>query len=550
MFTINQPVLSRITGFRSIITEANNKKYDILKFSSSFLNLRYRSTVSTIDSKVKENIENKNNNTFVIDTDSADSLDEAQTGLFKILKPITPNDAYVSCTIFDINGNVVAVSKKFPKMQFLSENGLYPRDLRKIDSSTIDIIPTIAVRKNCILVNLLHIKAIVKSNTVMIFDTSTPSSATKLSLFMYDLESKLKITPAGSNNKLLANPSQQYYYEFKAIESILINVMTCLETELQLHLNVCGTILEELEDQIDRDKLRELLIKSKALTTFYQKALLIRNVLDELLENDEDLGGMYLTENMKREKQSVQNLSSASSTETTGKDDPENPTDRTDFAEIEMLLEAYYKQCDEFVQQAETLINDIKSTEEIVNIILDANRNSLMLFEIKVTIYTLGFTVATALPAFYGMNLKNYVENSNFGFGAVIFCSIIMALCVTFLNFSKLRSVQRITMMLSNSADTKVASNASKAAAAAEATRKDVEAAMNIQKLNLHNYSGLNHSVNGSSNNSLVHEERKKLNVAISRFRKFIRRNKNDTVDPKQRDMIWKWLVDEQKNQK
>ncbi|KAI5950872.1 MRS2 [Candida jiufengensis] len=324
------------------------------------------------------------------------------------LKPIQPNDLYVSCTVFDSKGRITAVSKKFPKMQFLKENHLFPRDLRKIDTSSIDVVPMIMIRpSNAILVNLLYIKAIIKKNSVMVFDTSNSEVASKLGVFMYDLELKLK--------------SNTTTYEFKALESMLVSVMSYLEAEIKIYLQSCGQILSELENEVDRKKLQELLIRSKQLSSFHQKAVLIRDVLEELLENDEDLAGMFLS----------------------------NPNADT-FDELEMILESYYRQCDEFVQQAGSLLNDIKATEEIVNIILDANRNSLMLFELKVTVYTSGFTVATLLPAFYGMNLKNYIEDSNLGFGAIVVISIIQGLIITWFNFKKLHKVQKLTMMGTN----------------------------------------------------------------------------------------------------
>ncbi|EMG45305.1 Inner membrane magnesium transporter MRS2, mitochondrial [Candida maltosa Xu316] len=302
--------------------------------------------------------------------------------IFNKLKPITPSDLYVSCTVFDRLGNITAVSRKYPKMQFLKDNHLFPRDLRKIDTSSIEVVPVIMIRPStAILVNLLHIKAIIKKDSVMVFDTSNSEIATKLGIFMYDLELKLK------------SPSNNICYEFRALESILVSIMSYLEAEIKVHRRQCGLILAELEDEVDRQKLQELLVNSKKLSSFHQRAILIRDVLEELLDNDEDLAGMYLT-------------------------DPKNVSDPEEgnYEEIESILESYYRQCDEFVQQAGSLLNDIKATEEIVNIILDANRNSLMLFELKVTVYTLGFTVATLLPAFYGMNLKNYIEESNWGF--------------------------------------------------------------------------------------------------------------------------------------
>lgn len=347
------------------------------------------------------------------------------------LKPIQPSDLYVSCTVFDSKGNITSVSKKYPKMQFLKENHLFPRDLRKIDTSSIDVVPTIMIRpSNAILVNLLYIKAIIKKNSVMVFDTSNSEVATKLGILMYDLEMKLK---SSSNSSSMP-------YEFRALELILVSVMSYLEAEIKTYISSCGMILSELENQVDRKKLQELLIRLKQLSSFHQKALLIRDVLEELLENDEDLAGMYLS------KPKV----------------PGNGEEES-YEDLEMILESYYRQCDECVQQAGSLLNDIRATEEIVNIILDANRNSLMLFELKVTVYTLGITVATLIPAFYGMNLKNYIEDSNLGFAAVVVFSLIQGGIITWFNFKKLHKVQRLTMMGTNESSMNVSSTYSSA---------------------------------------------------------------------------------------
>ncbi|ODV82903.1 hypothetical protein CANARDRAFT_30472 [[Candida] arabinofermentans NRRL YB-2248] len=370
----------------------------------------------------------------------------------------------ISCTIFDANGNITAVSKRFPKSKFLHENGLFPRDLRKIDASNVDVAPIIAVRSNCILVNMLYIKALVKKDSVLIFDSTNPIASSKLGLFMYDLESKLKTKIIHGTSNL------NQAYEFRALESILINVMAVLETDIKQQSKICGSILTYLDNEIDREKLRDLLVNAKKLTTFYQKSLLIKNVLDELLDNDDDLENMYLTENSAlrarlsekeasgdlintAENAELHTISSTSNTNvktTTPKNKKTHITifDNTelDTGEIEMLLEAYYKQCDEIVQQAETLMNDIKSTEEIVNIILDANRNSLMVYELKISIYTLGFTVATLIPAFYGMNLKNYIEQSEIAFGIVVGLSTLCGLSMIIYSFRKLRLVQKMNI--------------------------------------------------------------------------------------------------------
>lgn len=325
-------------------------------------------------------------------------------------KKIMPNDSHVSCTVFNAEGDIVAVSKRFPKIQFLKDNRFFARDLRKIDASSIDVAPSIMVRPNSLLINLLHIKAIIKRLSVLVFDTNAPQASSELGKFMYELELRLKAS------------NQNVCYEFRALESILISVMSLLETECKSHVRACGDILSELEDLVDRTKLQSLLIKLKLLTSYYQKAVLIRDTLEELLDNDEDLAGMYLT-----------NIQMHDST-------------KGNYEDLEMILESYYNQCDEFVQQAGALISDIKVTEEIVNIILDTSRNSLMLFELKLTVYTLGFTVVALLPAFYGMNLKNYIEDTSWGFGTIVLVALLQGAIITLFNLRKLKRVQKLTM--------------------------------------------------------------------------------------------------------
>lgn len=101
-------------------------------------------------------------------------------------------------------------------------------------------------------------------------------------------------------------------------------------------------VLRQLEEDIDRDKLRVLLIYSKKLGTFEQKAKLVRDAIDEVLEADDDLAAMYLTEK--------------SHDLVRGEDD---------HTEVEMLLESYHKLCDEIVQESGNLVSNIRNTEEM-----------------------------------------------------------------------------------------------------------------------------------------------------------------------------------------
>ncbi|KAF7870407.1 hypothetical protein EAF04_004152 [Stromatinia cepivora] len=317
------------------------------------------------------------------------------------------------CTELDENGNVVLVNGEFKKSELIAKYGLLPRDLRKIDSSTL---PHILVRPSAILINLLHLRVLIKSNRVLIFDAYGSTDSYTQSLFMYDLEGKLR-------QKQTSPSAGGLPYEFRALEAVLISVTSGLEKEFETVREPVVRVLKELEEDIDRDKLRYLLIYSKKLGTFEQKAKLVRDSIDELLEADDDLAAMYLTEK-----------------------DHDLKRGEDDHTEVEMLLESYHKLCDEIVQESGNLVSNIRNTEEIVKAILDANRNSLMLLELKISIGTLGMGSGAFIAALYGMNLKNHIEESDLGFlGVSGWCGIFAAV-VWFYGISKLKKVQRVSM--------------------------------------------------------------------------------------------------------
>ena len=149
---------------------------------------------------------------------------------------------------------------------------------------------------------------------------------------MYDLCGKLSQKPTSPQAGGLP-------YEFRALEAVLISVTTGLESEFDGVSEPVVRVLRELEEDIDRDKLRHLLIYSKKLGTFEQKARLVRDAIDDLLEADDDLDTMYLS--------------------------PRAEGKRNDHTEVEMLLESYHKVCDEIVQESGNLVSNIRNTEEM-----------------------------------------------------------------------------------------------------------------------------------------------------------------------------------------
>lgn len=70
-----------------------------------------------------------------------------------------------------------------------------------------------------------------------------------------------------------------------------------------------------------------------------------------------------------------------------------------------------------------------------------------MLLDLKFSIGTLGLAMGTFLAGLYGMNLENFIEESNWGFGGVTATSTFFSLVVCWYGLVKLRKVQRIKML-------------------------------------------------------------------------------------------------------
>ncbi|KAK2048725.1 cora-like Mg2+ transporter [Colletotrichum somersetense] len=318
------------------------------------------------------------------------------------------------CTEVDENGEVILVDGEFKKTELIAKYGLLPRDLRKIDSSNL---PHIFVRQSAILLNLLHLKVLIKKDRVLLFDVYGSKTSYPQSAFMYDLQGKLK-------QKHVQGGVNGLPYEFRALEAVLTSVTSELEADFESVRDPVIRVLSELEHDIDRHKLRVLLILSKRVSTFEQKAKLVRDAIEELLEADDDLAAMYLTEKAHDLYRGVD-----------------------DHTEVELLLESYNKLCDEIVQEAQNLVSGIRNTEEIIRAILDANRNALMLLDLKFSVGTLGLAMGTFLAGLYGMNLENFIEETNWGFAGVTITSTICSLLVCWYGLVKLRKVQRVKMM-------------------------------------------------------------------------------------------------------
>lgn len=348
-------------------------------------------------------------------SDSDAHEEAAKAAVLEAIKGRQQTDLMLRCTVLDAEGNVKTISGQFKRSNLCADHRLNPRDLRKIDSRIPNLVPTILPRREAILVNVLHIRALVKADAVVLFDTYGSTDSRLHSVFLYHLEHNLKTRGYGLP------------YEFRALESIFISVVSALEAEMVFIRNLVGGLLAELEDDINHDKFKRLLHYSRRLTSFQNRVKLVQAAFEEVLEQDEDLAAMYLTDR----KNGV-------------------PRQLSDHEELELLLETFSKQVEEMVNEAENIHGNVQSTQEIVELILDSNRNALLALDLKVSIGTMGIGMGALIAGLFGMNLTSHMEELPYAFAGMSAGSALIALLVAWTGLRRLAKIQKIGLSASN----------------------------------------------------------------------------------------------------
>ncbi|KAH9026314.1 Mg2+ transporter protein cora-like protein [Lactarius deliciosus] len=373
-------------------------------------------------------------------SDSDAHEEAAKAAVLEAIKGRQQTDLMLRCDCLRAwlsSGNVKTISGQFKRSNLCAEHRLNPRDLRKIDSRIPNLVPTILPRREAILVNVLHIRALVKADAVVLFDTYGSTDSRLHSVFLYHLEHNLKTRGYGLPYEFrqvgCCCHHHMTFHRPNALESIFISVVSALEAEMVFIRNLVGGLLAELEDDINHDKFKRLLHYSRRLTSFQNRVKLVEAAFEEVLEQDEDLAAMYLTDR----KNDV-------------------PRQLSDHEELELLLETFSKQVEEIVNEAENIHGNVQSTQEIVELILDSNRNALLALDLKVSIGTMGIGTGALIAGLFGMNasfrfLTSRMEELPYAFAGMSVASALIALLVAWTGLRRLAKIQKVGLSASSS---------------------------------------------------------------------------------------------------
>lgn len=269
----------------------------------------------------------------------------------------------VRCTTLDAKGVVSSMVAHVPKDELCRRFAIQPRDLRKLDSGVPTSVPTILSRRECIIFTVLHLRVVITANEVTIFDSIGAEDRYEVLRFIAEIlvltrhlsqlpPRDLRLVPrtCAQNDeqdrswlavRVSSARSLPHQRGNGARDGLGERAKPCRRVArphggahrcVTVLLHVVQASYSSIRPSIDRDNLRLLLHYSRKLSVFQKRATLVQECLDELLANDDDLAGMYLTARMHG-----------------------TPHAANDHEAIELLLESFSKQCEEIVSEVETL---------------------------------------------------------------------------------------------------------------------------------------------------------------------------------------------------
>lgn len=395
------------------------------------------------------------------------------------------------------------------KHSIMRRTGLPARDLRILDP-LLSYPSTVLGRERAIVINLEHIKAIITAQEVLLLNSRDPSVTPFVAELqrrimrhhqataaeeqggdhsnwsnLYDLEEPQSRTSSPRDFSEGGFPQFQDQdeegkaedkqgldnqdglkvlpFEFVALEACLEAACSVLENEAKTLEQEAHPALDKLTSKISTlnlERVRQIKSRLVAITGRVQK---VRDELEHLLDDDEDMAEMYLTDKLVQQELENSSISSLSENDEVndevlhsekydrmpseispeagggfasyndelrnienspeqvfssrnllGRDSHGTRTSishsatgkNLDVEELEMLLEAYFVQIDGTLNKLSTLREYVDDTEDYINIMLDDKQNHLLQMGVMLTTATLVLSAFIVVAGIFGMNIN------------------------------------------------------------------------------------------------------------------------------------------------
>ncbi|KAI4345737.1 hypothetical protein L6164_012835 [Bauhinia variegata] len=298
---------------------------------------------------------------------------------------------------------------------------IHARDLRILDP-LLSYPSTILGREKAIVLNLEHIKAIITAEEVLL---RHPSDENVIPV-VQELQRRLPLQQRGGQHDLEAAEEDESPFEFRALEVALEAICSFLAARTTELETAAYPALDELTSKISSRNLDRVRKIKSAMTRLTARVQKVRDELEQLLDDDDDMADLYLSRKLVGISSPVSGSGFANWL-------PGSPTiaskisrasrasmatihgDENDVEELEMLLEAYFMQIDGTLNKLSTLREYIDDTEDYINIQLDNHRNQLIQLELFLSSGTACLAFYSLVAGIFGMNIP-YTWNDNHGY--------------------------------------------------------------------------------------------------------------------------------------
>lgn len=339
---------------------------------------------------------------------------------------------------------------------------IHARDLRILDP-LLSYPSTILGRERAIVLNLEHIKAIITAEEVLLRD---PLDENVIPV-VEELQRRLPTSNAtrqgqGDGKEFLTGQNDvevgdedESPFEFRALEVALEAICSFLAARTTELETAAYPALDELTSKISSrnlDRVRKLKSAMTRLTARVQK---VRDELEQLLDDDDDMADLYLSRKLAGASSPVSALGAPnwfSASPTVGSKISRASRasiatvhgDENDVEELEMLLEAYFMQIDGTLNKLTTLREYIDDTEDYINIQLDNHRNQLIQLELFLSSGTVSLSIYSLVAGIFGMNIP-YTWNKDHDYmfkwvviATGIFCVFLFVITMSYARYKGL----------------------------------------------------------------------------------------------------------------
>ncbi|CAK9323502.1 unnamed protein product [Citrullus colocynthis] len=303
---------------------------------------------------------------------------------------------------------------KYAIMQRVQINA---RDLRLLDP-LLSYPSTILGRERVIVLNLEHIKSIITADEVLLRDPMDENVVPIVEELQRRLPSTTSIyqgqgeeeEPSTTQNESAEN---EFPFEFRALEVALEAICSFLDARTRELETDTYPALDDLTSKISSRNLDRVRKLKSAMTRLTNRVQKVRDELEQLLDDDDDMAELYLSRKVAGSPESgfgtpiwfLASPKDYSKMSKTSRASVITIRGENDVEELEMLLEAYFMQIEGTLNKLITLREYIDDTEDYINIQLDNHRNQLIQLELFLSSGTVCLSIYSLVTAIFGMNI-------------------------------------------------------------------------------------------------------------------------------------------------